>query len=277
MYMERRMETDEQARPRALDALVRFLRAIWLAAVLVIGLLTLISVLSQRPAHGADLQRAATPARSDGIARAVAEADRLTARFDETLDFDPLLDEFFLGDAIDRNRRAGFFASHLDVDPALVEQLDERSLRRAYSALMGALHLQSAHTLGSVRLDTEEEDEASIPEEVERRLEAIEERGPIDTHEEFFEMVTELEEVVRLYRARVTPATVASPLYAANRETMASWDRRTAVETSDAESGYLEYGVPEGTEVYEVFSGVFWYSFVETPGGLKVVAVGIVE
>jgi hypothetical protein len=266
------------------------LRGLWLAAVVAVGLPSLVSAFARQPALGLpsdeDAAAPAAVAWEDRWRRDAAAdlADRARARFRETLDFEPLMDEFFVEGVGRRNSAAGLFGGTLresEVAPELVAALDEADLRRGYVAMLNFTHLHSAYALAE---SLEGEGGGEFPPAVAAEIAAspclramLDDDGAaprIETRDDYLRLVAELESVGDAYRRLVTAGTFDSPAYAAN---LARLDEADAVldVASDGDTGYTDFGVAEGARVYEVRrDAVHWYSVVEEGGSFRIVTVG---
>jgi hypothetical protein len=269
------------------------LRALWLAVVVAVGLPALVSAFAQPPAFGRE-RAAAAPLRDvddardreERYAESAAVVARLRARFRETLDFAPLMDEFFVADVGRRNASARGESSYLKVFGAtdeLCSSLDEAELRRGYVAFLNILFLGEASLLANM---PPEPDDPEIPPSVAREMlsstyfrvlvtDGDEADLPrLATHDDFLRWAEDAEAIAAAYRRVVTPATFDDPIYLENR---AKLDTRAQIlaARSDADSGYIKFGVPEGDTVYEVYRLGVWYSLVEENGELKVLTIAV--
>lgn len=281
------------------NALGRALSGLWLAAVVTTGLPTLVSAFAQQPELGLPVaEDAPAPPTTQWEDRwekdaAAVLADRLRARFRETLDFEPLIDEFFVADVGRRNASAGYFKEILgecNVAPELVAQLDEADLRRGYVACLNIGHLHTAYMLGTNDLgDESPEGDGDVPPAVAREFAAspylralLDEGGGetwaprIETRDDYLRLVSDMESVCAAYRRLVTSQTFDSPTYAANRESFRADEAEVSDVVNDEDSGYSKFGVAAGARVFEVRrDGMLWYSAVDENGSYRIVTVSL--
>ena len=258
------------------------LRGLWLAVVVVIGLPALVAAFAQPPALARE--------RDPKIGEAEATVDRLEARFRETLDFAPIVDEMFVtGDGRRSALEAGFgsYVEPFGGDADLAAMLDEAEKRRGYVAFLNIVYLGSTYSLATaVPNAAGETDEVEIPPAIAREMLASPyfrplvgddevEPIPLRSRGDFLRWVADAEAIAGAYRHLVTTHTFDSPLYVANRERFDAEPDPSIVTRSDRDSGYLKFGVPEGETVYEVERDGVWYSLVERDGAMKVLAIAV--
>jgi hypothetical protein len=265
------------------------LRTLWIGVVVAVGLSALVPTCGRPPAYGATL---APGGRPSDVAASVDLVDRLRARFQETLDFAPLVDEFFVDGVGVRNANAGSFAEALaacGVASELVERLDEADARRAFIAYMNVAHLALAFSVAAHDARSDVADDAVVPPAVAQRMygsrvlrrllnddDAERDAPPmVLTHEEFLALVDDLEAVADGYRRLVSARTFEEPRYVANLEAFGLAREGVDVSTSDASSGYPRFGIASGARVVEVAREMFWYDVILEDGAPKILTVQI--
>jgi hypothetical protein len=238
-----------------LDAALRIAHAVWIAAVLVIGLLTLITVLAKRSAYGAPLHEHGREA------AAVALASEIESRWRQTLDVEVLLDDYFARDIVDRMGDQGPIGD--------VSSLDPWEQRRALVSSLNVAYLQYGYMLDHASFETGEVEELLPP----GLLDELE----VDEPAEARRALDALERAERILRGHVTTATFESQRFRRNARSIEGPTRRAAAVVADSDSGYAKFGIAEGTLVYEVPTGPLWLTFAETDDGLRIVAIGFLE
>jgi glyoxylase-like metal-dependent hydrolase (beta-lactamase superfamily II) len=272
------------------SALGRTMRALWVAVVIAVGGPSLVASLVRPPGVEAQSywREAGTVAVHVTDAEAAGLADRVRRQFRSTLDFGPLVDRFFVADAGQRNLREGPTGEWLEAHGArraVLEQLDEAASRRAFVAYLNLTHLHAAHVLGTHRLaevaDATAIDVATAPDEAARAMAASRFYGGglrIDSNDDVAAFLADTEAVCAAYRRALAARPGDTPIAAANREAVAAGERIVYTTRADRDSGYLEFGVPEGSAVREVRrDGLLWYSVVRESGSPRIVTVAFSE
>ncbi len=257
----------------------RVLSGLWRGAVLVVGLPALVTAFSQPPAIGQASDGVAPPAEAE-TRRALPDATRskeaaevatrLRARFRETLDFAPLMDDFMVSDVARRSLATEIFDDWRMKD-GLLESLPDDEIAQGYVAYMNLAHMITAYISRSAR-----EGADHIPPQVAEEMAAtryfrslIGEEGHtprIETRDDFLEWVGECERAGAAYRTAMEP------------EPRGLTDEcEVFTNESDEDTGYLKLGVPAGQPVYEVQFFDFCYSIVDDHGTLRVVAIELVH
>lgn len=253
----------------------RVLSGLWRGAVLVVGLPALVTAFSQPPAIGQASDGIAAPAETETrralpdearSREALEVAKRLRAGFRETLDFGPLMNEYFVSGVARHSIATGIFDDWRLRD-GLLESLPDEDLDRGYVAYMNVAHMLTAYVLQDSRKGADD-----IPPQVAQELvamryfrdligeEAVD--GRIETREDFLEWISECERAAAVYRTAMEPVTTGL-------------DDTCQVFTtaSDEDTGYPKLGVPAGQPVYEVQFRDFCYSVADDRGTLRVVAI----
>ena len=268
-------------------------RGLWLAVVIVLGVPALVSAFAQPPALGreadgltvASRDAATTRDESEAKRAAAATVDRLRARFRETLDFAPIVDEMFVDGASRRDAILAGFTGDVRLfggDAKLAKSLDDYDVRRGYVAFLNVSFLGEAYSLAT----SEPGEGGEIPPVVEREMLAspyfrvllVEEDGTLpalESREDVLRWIADMEAIAGAYRRVVSTHTFDSPTYVANRARLEADPDRVDLLHSDRDSGYVDFGVPEGETVCEVNRDGVWYSLVEQDGVMKVLAVEI--
>lgn len=185
-------------------------------------------------------------------------------------DFKDCFQAFFVRDAVERMKLAGFFKS-MDMDPALIQDATTDELARAYVALMNYRFASLAYEFNYPK--------APVPQELTSRkddyrylLSVIGESQAttaVVTKQDLARFTGEFEYAAGVYRRLLPRDAFESSNY-----------KRRIAENSTADrldklNGLPDFGVPKGTAVFALSKDMFDFYFINDHGHYRVVTLGL--
>lgn len=185
-------------------------------------------------------------------------------------DFKDCFQAFFVTDAVERMKLAGFFQS-MEMEPALIQDATTDELARAYVAVMNYHFASLAYEFNFPKAPVPRE-LASHKEDYRYLLTVIGESKlttAVVTKEDLARFTREFEYAAEVYR-RLLPRNVFK----------SSNYRRRIAENMDADkldklNGLPNFGVPEGTAVFALSKDMFDFYFINDDGHYRVVTLGL--
>jgi hypothetical protein len=185
-------------------------------------------------------------------------------------DFKDCFQVFFVRDAVERMKRAGFFKS-MDLDPALIQSATNDELAHAYVAMMNYHFASLAYEFNYPN--------APVPHELTshktdyRYLSSVIDNSQappaVVTKQDLARFTREFEHGARVYR-RLLPRDAFKSV---------NYKRRIAENTTadslDKLDGLSDFGVPEGTAVFALSKDMFDFYFINDHGHYRVVTLGL--
>jgi hypothetical protein len=208
---------------------------------------------------------------TDKQQRAEQIADRFVERFQQTLDFGIVWREFRLSDPSCTHRANGTLGENdyakLRLNGDIVEEL--------YIATMNYYYLKAVYDLSLTRIDSQSE-EALTPAEIE----VIEKRSKFfqkddrkpRNQKEVSELIGTFNQLARLYRKYIPKEAMRSAAWRANEKYLKG---RSGMAHADVLNGDETFCVAEGTNVFIVDRGIFYFYVVDEGGTMKVAGLGI--
>ncbi|HEX6047297.1 MAG TPA: hypothetical protein VFZ22_22600, partial [Pyrinomonadaceae bacterium] len=183
-------------------------------------------------------------------------------------DFKDCFQAFFVTDAVERMKLAGFFQS-MEMEPALIQDATTDELARAYVAVMNYHFASLAYEFNFPKAPVPRE-LASHKEDYRYLLTVIGESKlttAVVTKEDLARFTREFEYAAEVYR-RLLPRNVFK----------SSNYRRRIAENMDADkldklNGLPNFGVPEGTAVFALSKDMFDFYFINDDGHYRVVTL----
>jgi hypothetical protein len=232
-------------------------------------------------AAGAQKLRALSTADRANLRRAEALADSFVERFRRTLDFGTVWEEFRREDP-----RCAYETNGLFTPDSYDFKLDESLLRRHYVSSMNFYYLKMANDLSTLRIDGNAEvvsEKHYTPKRVltaKRRAKWIrlddydgndDQRKP-QSVAELDEMLSEVDDIARLYRKQMPRDAMRSRAWRANNRYLT---HRSGYVHAGVDDGSPCLCVPERTKVYIVDRGIFYFYIIEERGRMRVAGLGI--
>jgi hypothetical protein len=185
-------------------------------------------------------------------------------------DFKDCFQAFFVRDAVERMKLAGFFKS-MDIDPALIQDATTDELARAYVAVMNYHFASLAYEFNYPKAPVPQE--LTSHKENYRYLSSVIDNSQaptaVVTKQDLARFTGEFEHGARVYR-RLLPR---------NAFNSASYKRRIAeigaAGRLDKLNGLPDFGVPEGTAVFALSKDMFDFYFINDHGHYRVVTLGL--
>ena len=197
-------------------------------------------------------------------------AQSFIAAYRKRRDFRDCFEAFFVGDAVERMKRSGFFKS-MDLDPALIQDSTTDELARAYVALMNFHFASLAYEFNYP--------EAPVPRELTshkedyRYLSSVigdsQATTAVVTKQDLAKFTGEFEYAAGVYRRLLPRGAFKSSNY----------KRRIAKNRNagrlDRLNGLPDFGIPKGTPVFALTNDMFDFYFVNVQGHYRVVTLGL--
>jgi hypothetical protein len=197
-------------------------------------------------------------------------AQRFVETYRKRRDFKDCFQVFFVRDAVERMRRAGFFQS-MEMDPALIKNATTNQLAHAYVAVMNYHFASLAYEFNYP--------EAPVPQELSshkkdyRYLSSVigNAQAPtaVVTKQDLARFTAEFEHAAKVYR-RLLPRDAFNS---------AEYKKRIAenptADKLDKLNGLPDFGVPNGTAVFALSKDMFDFYFVNDHGHYRVVTLGL--
>ena len=211
----------------------------------------------------ADLDRK-TRQQLEQTARSFVEAYR------KGRDFKDCFQAFFVRDAVERMKLAGFFES-MDMDRALIQDATTDELTRAYVAVMNYHFASLAYEFNFPN--------GPVPRELTSHKEDYRYLLTVIGESKLTTAVVTKEDLARFTREFEYAAEVYRRLLPRNAFKSSNYRRRIA-ENMDADkldklNGLPNFGVPEGTAVFALSKDMFNFYFINDHGHYRVVTLGL--
>jgi hypothetical protein len=217
------------------------------------------------------------------VQNAAKYAYRFAQQLEQTKDFAPLMDEFFVQDFLSgylNDKRTNWF---LNLDRDTAAKLTRRDLRRFYLASMNAAYLSSLYLISQAPLDSDEMpvSERLVPPDVRRMIRNHPYTTKYKRNEDNYDFLVEkigdverlriytdlLERLVVLMRKHVIR--VDAEHSRAYKEMLKDWELYEPKARSCRRDCL---GLPTGTRVFDVNVPIFQLQLAEIGGTLKVVS-----
>jgi hypothetical protein len=185
-------------------------------------------------------------------------------------DFNDCFKVFFVRDAVERMKLAGFFKS-MDLDPELIQNATKDELAHAYVAIMNYRFASLAYEFNYPK--------APVPQELTSRKENFRylvsvinnSQAPtaVVTKQDLASFTGEFEYVAEVYRRLLPRDAFNSSAY-----------KRRIAENSTADrldqlNGLPDFGVPKGTAIFALSRDMFDFYFINDQGHYRVVTLGL--
>lgn len=185
-------------------------------------------------------------------------------------DFKDCFQAFFVRDAVERMKLAGFFKS-MDMDPALIQDATTDELARAYVALMNYRFASLAYEFNYPKAPVPQE-LTSHKEDYRYLLSVLGESQAttaVVTKQDLARFTGEFEYAAGVYRRLLPRDAFESSNY-----------KRRIAENSTADrldklNGLPDLGVPKGTAVFALSKDMFDFYFINDHGHYRVVTLGL--
>jgi hypothetical protein len=197
-------------------------------------------------------------------------AQRFVEAYRKRRDFKDCYQVFFVRDAVERMKRAGFFQS-MDMDPALIQKATTDQLAHAYVAVMNYHFASLAYEFNYP--------EAPVPQELSSHKENYRyllsvignSQAPtaVVTKQDLARFTAEFEYGAKVYRRLLPRDAFHSAEYKSRIAQNTTADRR------DKLNGLPEFGVPNGTAVFALSKDMFDFYFINDHGHYRVVTLGL--
>jgi len=203
--------------------------------------------------------------------RAEQIADRFVDRFQQTLDFGVVWEEFRLSDPSCTHRANG----NLSENDYAKLRLNGDIIEKLYIATMNLYYLKAVYELSHTRIDSKSEDFATPAE-----IEVIEKRSKFfqnddrkpQSYEEVSELIGTFDQLARLYRKYLPKEAMKSATWRANEKNLR---RRSEIAYAGVLNGDETFCIAKGSNVYIVDRGIFYFYVVDEGGKMKVAGLGI--
>lgn len=203
--------------------------------------------------------------------RAEQIADQFIERFEQTLDFGIVWKALRLSDPSCTQRANGI----LNEDDYANLKLSGDIVEKLYIATMNFYYLKNVYELSHSLIDSESEP-ASAPAEIEARMKRSkffegDEHKP-QSQKEVTELIGTLDQLARLYRKHIPRKAMKSPVWRANEKYLRS---RNTTDHEGVLNGSETFCIAEGSNVFIVDRGVFYFYLVNEGGKMRVAGLGI--
>jgi hypothetical protein len=185
-------------------------------------------------------------------------------------DFKDCFQAFFVRDAVERMKLAGFFKS-MDMDPALIQDATTDELARAYIAVMNYHFASLAYEFNYPKAPVPQE-LTSHKKDYRYLLSVIgDSQAPtaVVTKPDLARFTREFEYAAEVYRRMLPRDAFKSSNY---RRRIAE---NTTADKLDKLKGLPDYGIPEGTAVFALSRDMFDFYLVNDHGHYRVVTLGL--
>lgn len=211
------------------------------------------------------------PRTQDKQRRAEQIADHFIKRFQQTLAFGIVWKEFRLSNPSCTHRANG----NLGEDDYAKLRLTADIVEKLYIATMNLYYLKAIHDLSLTRLDSPSQD-FPTPLEIEAFMKRSKffqnnDRDP-QNQEEVSELIATFDQLARLYRKYTPKEAMKSAAWRANEKYLRSI---SGTDHAGVLNGDETFCVPEGTNVYIVDRGIFYFYVVDEGRKMKVAGFGI--
>lgn len=184
-------------------------------------------------------------------------------------DFKDCFQVFFVRDAVERMKLAGFFKS-MDMDPALIQNATDE-LAHAYVAIMNYHFASLAYEFNCPKAPVPQE-LTSHKEDYRYLLSVIDNSQAttaVVTKQDLARLTSEFEYAAEVYRRLLPRDAFKSSAY---KRRIAQ--NRTA-DRLDKLNGLPDFGVPKGTAVFALSKDMFDFYFINDHGHYRVVTLGL--
>jgi hypothetical protein len=238
------------------------LRILFVVLTIPVGYPTLYTS-GQSTAGSADVDRK-TRQQLEQTAQSFVEAYR------KRRDFKDCFQAFFVRDAVERMKLAGFFKS-MDMEPALLQDATTDELARAYVAVMNYHFASLAYEFNYPKAPVPQE--LTSHKEDYRYLSSVigdsQATTAVVTKQELATYTREFEYAAEVYRRLLPRDAFKSSDY---KRRIA--ENRTA-DSLDTLNGLPDFGVPKGTAVFALSKDMFDFYFINDHGNYRVVTLGL--
>jgi len=201
-------------------------------------------------------------------------ADEFIQEFQSTLDFGKAFEKFSAGKSILILKKAGFFKG-LNIAPALVDKLDNRTLSRVYVTEMNLYSLVTIYDLARYGEGRDSYNDGDLSDKP--QVAALQESNklnplvsgsgaPIISRAELERNLDELNKVLVLYRKALSPDIFSSTSYTDRLERFVNF-RKIKPMVSSLKSGF---GFPKTTKIYTFQKGIFNFQFIKRNEQFKI-------
>ncbi len=197
-------------------------------------------------------------------------AQRFVEAYRKRKDFKDCFQIFFVRDAVERMKLAGFFRS-MDLDPDLIQSATKDELAHAYVAIMNYRFASLAYEFNYPK--------APVPQELTSHKEDYRYLLNVIGDSQATTAVVTKQDLARFTREFEHGADVYRRLLPRNAFKSSNYKRRIAENSTadglDKLNGLSDFGVPEGTAVFALTRDMFNFYFVKDHGHYRVVTLGL--
>ena len=238
------------------------LRILFVALIISLGS-TKLHTSGQSTARSANVDRK-TSQQLEQTARSFVEAYR------KRKDFQDCFEVFFVRDAVERMKLAGFFKS-MDLDPDLIQNATKDELAHAYVAIMNYHFASLAYEFNYP--------EAPVPQELTGRKENYRYLVSVIGNSQAPTAVVTKQDLARFTGEFEYAAEVYRRLLPRDAFTSSAYKRRIAENSTtdklDQLNGLPDFGVPKGTAVFALSKDMFDFYFINDHGHYRVITLGL--
>jgi hypothetical protein len=208
---------------------------------------------------------------TDTQRRAEQLADRFVERFQQTVDFGIVWKEFRMSDPSCTHRANG----NLGDDDHAKLGLDGPIIEKLYIATMNLYYLKAVYELSLTRIDSQS-DGPPTPAEIKAfakrsKFFRNDDRKP-QSYEEVNKLIRTFDQLARLYRRYIPKEAMKSAAWRANEKYL----RRTSgMGDVGVLNGSETFCITDGSNVYIVDRGIFYFYIVDEGGKMRVAGLGI--
>lgn len=197
-------------------------------------------------------------------------AQRFVEAYRKRKEFKDCFQIFFVRDAVERMKLAGFFRS-MDLDPDLIQSATKDELAHAYVAIMNYRFASLAYEFNYPK--------APVPQELTSHKEDYRYLLNVIGDSQAPTAVVTKQDLARFTREFEYAADVYRRLLPRNAFTSSNYKRRIAENSTagglDKLNGLPDFGVPEGAAVFTLSRDMFDFYFINERGHYRVVTLGL--
>lgn len=185
-------------------------------------------------------------------------------------DFTDCFQTFFVSDAVERMKRAGFFRS-MDLDPDLIQSATNDELAHAYVAMMNYHFASLAYEFNYPT--------PPVPQELTSHKVEYRYLSSVIGNSEVTTAVATKQDLARFTREFEYAAEVYRRLLPRDAFNSSAYKRRIAqnrtADRLDKLNGLPDFGVPKGTVVFALSKDMFDFYFINDHGHYRVLTLGL--
>ena len=197
-------------------------------------------------------------------------AQRFVEAYRKRKDFKDCFQIFFVRDAVERMKLAGFFRS-MDLDPDLIQSATKDELAHAYVAIMNYRFASLAYEFNYPK--------APVPQELTSHKQDYRYLLNVIGDSQATTAVVTKQDLARFTREFEYAADVYRRLLPRNAFKSSNYKRRIAENSTadglDKLNGLPDFGVPEGAAVFALSKDMFDFYFINEGGHYRVVTLGL--